>query len=202
MITSFKTIAENSEGVYTESGSRFLSFAFPCTDDEFVKQKRLELKKEHHKAVHVVFASRFLENGANEKSSDDGEPSGSAGKPVLNEIKSRELTNIAVFVVRYFGGKKLGIPGLINAYKVSAADALNKNVIVIHEIREFYRLECGENESGAVMHIIHQSGAQVIESLYGETCKFVVSCKRSDQDAVISKISQNRNITIEFIKSV
>ncbi len=201
MILQFKTILTPSEGIYTESSSRFLAFAFPCTDENFIKTKKQELKKSHHKAVHVVHAFRMGEDGANERSSDDGEPSGSAGKPVLNELKSRELTNIAVFVVRYYGGKKLGIPGLINAYRTATAHALDKSKIEIHHIREFYKIMVGEKEMNAILHSIHQSGAAMETADYGEITKFTISCKRSEKEQVLAKLNLNRNIQIEFLYS-
>ena len=201
MPNEFKTLLTPSEGIFSESSSRFLAYAFPCADENFIKTKKQELKKQHHKAVHVVHALRLCEDGAIERSSDDGEPSGSAGKPVLNELKSRELTNIAVFVVRYFGGKKLGVPGLIHAYRTATANALEHAKIETHSIREFYNLMCTESEMNPILHLIHQSGASLETMEYGETCKFVISVKRIDKEQIISKLSANRKIKIEFLYS-
>jgi putative IMPACT (imprinted ancient) family translation regulator len=140
-------------------------------------------------------------DGSDERSSDDGEPAGSAGRPILNELRSRELVNIAVFVVRYFGGKKLGVPGLIRAYRHAAADALNHAEIIIHEILEFYNLTCDKDELNEVMHLIHRSGAKTEHMEYAETCKFVISCKRVEKDKVLAKLSVNRKIKIEHAYS-
>src|SRR5881394_2188011 len=120
----YYTITQCSNAEFKDRGSKFIAFAFPVeTVDDFKKQLQV-LKKDHPKAVHHCFAYRIGTDGNNFRSSDDGEPSGTAGKPILGQIDSKELVNVAVIVVRYWGGTLLGVPGLINAYKVSAAMAL------------------------------------------------------------------------------
>src|SRR5262245_36782634 len=121
------TIAQSSFAEFKDRGSRFLAYAYPIQSTEDFKNYLHQLKKEHPKAVHHCFAYRIGIDGNNFRSSDDGEPSGTAGKPILGQIDSKGLTNTAIVVVRYFGGTLLGVPGLINAYKTSSSFALQLN---------------------------------------------------------------------------
>ncbi len=127
---SYKSIETKSEGIYKESGSKFLSFAYPLTEEEEIKDIIDSVKKEHYSARHHCFAYRLGQKGDIWRINDDGEPSSSAGKPIYGQILSNELSDILIIVVRYFGGTKLGIPGLIRAYKNSAADAIANNKII------------------------------------------------------------------------
>jgi len=128
-MSSYKTIKERTAGFYKEKGSRFLSFAFPVNSEEEIKEILLQLKKEYHDARHICYAWILGENRQKMKSGDDGEPAGTAGKPILNQLLHTGCTNVLVAVVRYFGGTLLGTGGLANAYKTAAADALSKAVI-------------------------------------------------------------------------
>src|SRR6187551_833896 len=124
------TIEKPSVAEYKDRGSKFLAYAFPISTADDFKKRLKELKEEHPKAAHHCFAYRLGNDKNNFRSSDDGEPSGSAGKPILGQIDSKELTNVAVVVVRYFGGTLLGLPGLINAYKTSTSLVLQLTAIV------------------------------------------------------------------------
>ena len=126
----YKTIAKPSEGFFKDRGSKFYAFAFPVSTDDDVSLFREQIKKKYHDARHHVYAFVMGINKDKYRASDDGEPANSSGPPVLNAIKSFDLTNVLVIVVRYFGGKKLGIPGLINAYRTAAEDALSNAQII------------------------------------------------------------------------
>jgi len=141
-LTSYKTLSYTSSGAYQESGSKFLAFAFPAENKNDVDSLLLEIRHAHPKARHHCYAYRLIEgNEVTEFGSDAGEPPGSAGLPILGELKRRDLVNVCVIVVRYFGGTKLGIPGLINAYRLSTASAIESNEIV-HTVRtQEYRVE-------------------------------------------------------------
>lgn len=121
---TYKSIAEPSRGLFRDNGSRFLAFAWPVESEEEIKQIVASLKKEYHDARHHCYAYRLGKDGQTWRANDDGEPSGSAGRPILGQIDSAGLSDVLVVVVRYFGGIKLGIPGLIRAYKTSTAEAL------------------------------------------------------------------------------
>ena len=175
---TYRTLRQASEGTYSESGSKFLAFAWPVHDDERVKQCRETLLKAHHKAVHVVWASRIGYDTIMERSSDDGEPSGSAGKPVLNVLRAHQLTNSTILVVRYFGGKKLGIPGLINAYRSAAEEAVNRAGIRIVTIFEHMQVTCAMADMQTVLHQLNKAGARVNNSTFEEICTFNISIAR------------------------
>src|ERR1043165_2969721 len=123
---TYKTIEKPSQAEFKDRGSRFIAYAFPIQTIDDFKKRLKELKEEHPKATHHCFAYRIGIDGDNFRSSDDGEPSGTAGKPILGQIDSKQATNMLIIVVRYFGGTQLGVPGLINAYKTAASLALER----------------------------------------------------------------------------
>ncbi len=196
--TQYQTLKIDSEGLYTESGSRFIAYCYRVEDEDVVKQIKEKLRKEHHKAVHVAWACRIGLDADVERFSDDGEPSGSAGRPILNELKSRSLTQCAVFVVRYFGGKKLGIPGLIHAYGAAAADGIEHNQIVIIPIQECYKVTCSESDMHMVIHEINKAGARITDTEFGETCNFMITFNSDKHDKIIQKMESIWQIEVAF----
>ena len=152
----YTTIEKPSSAEFKDRGSKFIAFAFPVESaDDFKKQLQI-LKKEHPKAVHHCFAYRIGTDGNNFRSSDDGEPSGTAGKPILGQVDSKGITNVAVIVVRYWGGTMLGVPGLINAYKTSAALALQVTPVVEKQIEVNYSIEFDYTQMNDVMMVMKQ----------------------------------------------
>lgn len=150
----YKTIASPSEGQFKEKGSRFLAFAYPADSEMQIKQHLGELKKQYHDARHHCFAWRLGADLDRYRVNDDGEPSGSAGKPIFGQIQSRDLTQILVVVVRYFGGTLLGVGGLINAYRSATAAALEKASIIEKKVESRVSLEFGYNHMNQVMKVI------------------------------------------------
>jgi uncharacterized YigZ family protein len=157
----YLTIAQTSVEEFKDKGSRFIAYAFPLQSKDAVKKILLELKKEHAKAVHHCFAYRIGIDGNNFRVSDDGEPSGSAGKPILNQIDSKQLTNILVVVVRYFGGTLLGVPGLINAYKTATSLALQTIPFVQKAIEANYELQFDYTQMNEVMIVVKQMNCSI-----------------------------------------
>jgi uncharacterized YigZ family protein len=200
IITSYQTVLKPAEGIFTDSGSRFLAYIFHLNEEEQIKNIRDLLKKEHHKAVHVVWAARIGLEAELERFSDDGEPSGSAGRPVLNVLKSAELTQIGIFVVRYFGGKKLGIPGLIHAYSKAAELSIDAASIVTIPIKEQYQISCKEPDMHMVIHEINKAGAKIISTEFAETCNFIIELNCDKHDKVIGKLESLWQIEMAFIK--
>src|SRR5882762_8983849 len=147
----YYTITQSSNAEFKDRGSKFIAFAFPIETVEEFKQHLQALKKEHPKAVHHCFAYRIGTDGNNFRSSDDGEPPGTAGKPILGQIDSRELVNVLVVVVRYFGGTLLGVPGLINAYKTVAALAFQVTPIIQKQVELKYSIEFDYTQMNEVM---------------------------------------------------
>jgi len=158
----YKTIEQPSTAEFKDRGSKFIAYTFPIdTADDFKKQLQL-LKKEHPKAVHHCFAYRIGTDGNVFRVSDDGEPAGTAGKPILGQIDSKEVTNIAIIVVRYFGGTLLGVPGLINAYKTAASLALQVTPIIQKQIETRYNIQFDYTQMNEVMMVMKQYNCTVI----------------------------------------
>jgi len=158
----YYTITQSSTAEFKDRGSKFIAYAFPVESADDFKIHLQALKKEHAKAVHHCFAYRIGTDGNNFRSSDDGEPSGTAGKPILGQIDSKELTNVAVIVVRYWGGTLLGVPGLINAYKTAAALAFQVTPIIQKQIEVNYSIEFDYTQMNDVMMILKQFNCTVI----------------------------------------
>jgi uncharacterized YigZ family protein len=163
MNDAFKTIVEPCFAEYKDKGSRFIAYAYPIEHENEVKPLIDTLKKEHFKAVHHCFAYKIgLENEIF-RTNDDGEPSGSAGKPIFNIISSKNLTNVLVIVVRYFGGTLLGVPGLINAYKSATNDALSKAQIIEKTIDEVHKISFDFTQMNGVMKVVKEFQLKIIE---------------------------------------
>lgn len=170
----YKTIEKPAMAEFKDRGSKFLAYAYPIETAEGFKKHLQILKKEHPKAVHHCFAYRIGTDGNNFRSSDDGEPSGTAGKPILGQIDSKALTNIAIIVVRYFGGTLLGVPGLINAYKTSSSLVLQTIPIITKPILVKYELEFDYTSMNTVQNIIRNFEAIVIENNMMLFCKMLI----------------------------
>jgi uncharacterized YigZ family protein len=156
------TIDKPSVAEFKDRGSKFIAYAYPISTTDDFKQYLLALKKEHPKAVHHCFAYRIGTDGNNFRLSDDGEPSGSAGRPILGQIDSKEMTNVAVIVVRYFGGTLLGVPGLINAYKTATSLALQLVPIIQKQIEIKYQLQFDYTQMNDVMMVLKQFGCSIM----------------------------------------
>ena len=170
MAYSYWTIKGASQGVYREKGSKFLAFAYPVADEDEIRQRIDILKKEYFDARHHCFAWVLGPEKDRHRAFDDGEPNHSAGAPILGQIKSRNLTNILVVVVRYFGGVKLGVGGLTAAYKEAANGALNNSTRVEHEIVRSFVLEYAYAETNDVMKLINDCSARIGRQQFLERC--------------------------------
>jgi uncharacterized YigZ family protein len=157
----YRTITGPATGEFKDRGSKFLAYAHPISSVQDAKEKVNALKKEHPKAAHHCFAYRIGTEGSEFRANDDGEPSGSAGRPILGQIDSFNLTNILVVVVRYFGGSLLGIPGLINAYKTATLDALSKATVIEKWIEEKVEIEFDYPAMNEVLYILRQFEATI-----------------------------------------
>ena len=191
MITEdyYQTIDKMGMAEFKDRGSRFIAYAQPLQATEAFKQQLQLLKKEHHKAVHHCFGYRIGLDGNNFRVSDDGEPSGSAGKPILGQIDSKQLTNVNIIVVRYFGGTLLGVPGLINAYKSAAAMALQLVPIIQKPIEIEYELQFDYTRMNEVMLVVRQCGCSVITQENQLFCLLKIGIPRSRVDEVLYRMS-------------
>ncbi len=170
----YYTIEKPAVAEFKDRGSRFIAYAYPISSQEAFKEKLNAIKKDHPKATHHCFAYRIGLGKNIFRVSDDGEPSGSAGKPILGQIDSKDLTDVVVFVVRYFGGTLLGVPGLINAYKTATALALQLTPITMKSITERYTLQFDYTQMNEVMNIIRTCQCAVVENETQLFCKMVV----------------------------
>lgn len=193
---TYKTIVSPVTGTFSDRGSRFLAYAYPAMSVQEVKAHVQALKQEHPKAVHHCFAYRLGADREEFRANDDGEPAGSAGRPMLGQIDSLELTNILVAVVRYFGGTLLGIPGLINAYKTAAADALNKAEIIEKWVEVPVVLEFDYPAMGTVMHLLKQGGATVYEQELQLFCRIRAGIPAVHAEAYLTRLSEIRGVSV------
>lgn len=192
----YHTIEKAAVAEFRDRGSKFLAYAFPVqTADEFKKRLR-ELKEEHPKAAHHCFAYRLGTEGIAFRSSDDGEPSGSAGKPILGQIDSKELTNLAVVVVRYFGGTLLGVPGLIHAYKTSTSLALQLTAIVQKPVLVNYELLFDYTLINEVMMAVKRFGCVVLQNEMQLFCRMTIGIPRENLDLCLEKLNDIHGVEL------
>ena len=184
MVATYKTLANSSEGFYKEKGSKFLAFAVPVSSEAEVKAFITQKRKEHHQAVHVCSAFRIGADHKLYRSSDDGEPSNSAGPPILGQIQAFELTNVLIAVVRYYGGTNLGVGGLISAYRTAAKEALEAAIIIEKEEEIDLDISFAYEKMHLVMDLLKREKVQIKEQCLAESCDLTI-CISKDQ---LSKI--------------
>ena len=184
---TYKTIEEQGEGIYTEKRSKFLAFAIPVTTIEQVKEQMDAYQKKYYDARHVCYAYRLGERGEQERSNDNGEPSGTAGKPILGQIHSKELTNVLVIVVRYFGGVKLGTSGLIVAYRLAAAEALEAVPHIEKTINSEITLRFSYPLLNDVLRIVKEEAPKVVEQVFDNECVVRLSMRLSRMPRLVER---------------
>jgi uncharacterized YigZ family protein len=181
----YYTIEKKYQGYFKDKGSKFYAFAFPVKNEEEIKEILAGLRKEHHSARHHCFAWRLGMQDISFRANDDGEPSSTAGKPILGQLQSFNVTNILVVVVRYFGGTLLGVSGLINAYRSSAADVLQNAEIVQKIIEREIILDFTYNELAEVMNVIKQENLGIISTQFEDKCSLTFSVRKSGYERII-----------------
>ena len=190
---TYKSIAGPCEGLFRDNGSRFIAKAWPVEDEAQIRQIVAELRKEYHDARHHCYAYRLGRDGAVWRASDDGEPSGSAGRPILGQIDAAGLSDVLVVVVRYFGGIKLGIPGLIRAYKTSTADALSHAQVVEKIAGRWYALRFPYENLPAVMKLVKDLGLPQRGQEFLAECRLEVRVRRSLEEDFLERIEKIGN---------
>ncbi len=196
----YQTIEKTAFAEFKDRGSKFFAFAYPIETLEDAKKILQELKKEHPKAVHHCFAYRLGSEGLVFRVSDDGEPSGTAGRPILGQIDSKQLTNVMVVVVRYFGGTLLGVPGLINAYKSSASMALQLVPVIQKPIEVLYELQFDYTLMNEVMMVIKQTGCAVADQQTQLFCLMKVGIPRAKIHEVMYRFKELHTLEIRLVK--
>lgn len=190
MDDTYKTIAAPAEGTYTEKRSKFLAFAFPVSTVEEVKAIQERMQKEYYDARHVCYAYMLGPERKEFRANDNGEPSGTAGKPILGQINSNGLTDIAIFVVRYFGGIKLGTSGLIVAYKAAAAECLATTEIIEKTVDEEVSFGFEYPFMNDVMRIVKEEGPKILEQGYNQDCTMRLRIRKSLMPKLKERLSK------------
>ncbi len=195
----YLTIEKSSVAEFKDRGSKFIAYAYSIISVNEFKEKLAETKNLHPKASHFCFAYRIGINADNFRVSDAGEPSGSAGKPILNIIDSKDLTNVLVIVVRYFGGTLLGMPGLINAYKTSSSLVLQTTPKIQKPILVVYQLEFDYTQTNLVMQILKKQEAAILENETQLFCKFKIAVPKNREKEFLYNISNLQNVFLKII---
>lgn len=198
---TYKTILKASEEVlFKERGSKFFGYAFPVVSEEEVKEHIENLKKTHHTARHFCYAWQLGKSYEHYRANDDGEPSNSAGMPIYGQLQSFDVTNVLVVVVRYFGGTKLGVGGLIQAYKTAAQMALETCKIVERTIDETFLINFGYPEMNTVMRILKEENVEVLKQNMELDCTFEIAVRKRDAARVFEVFDNTYKVTIKALK--
>ena len=200
MNDTFKTIINASEeSLYKEKGSKFYGFAIPVLTEQDIEKSMIEIKAKHHKARHWCYAWQLGTEEISYRVNDDGEPSNSAGQPIYGQIQSKEITNVLVVVVRYFGGVKLGVGGLVRAYKTAAQLALESCEIITKTIDNNYELIFEYKDMNKLQRIIKKYNVQIINQTLELNCKYDIRIRKGESKKIIQAIEELRCIKIKEI---
>lgn len=197
----YKTIRKAAEGLYREKGSRFVSIALPVQNESEIKSHIEAIRKEHHEARHHCFAWVLGPDGNSWRANDDGEPSGTAGRPILGQIRSYGLTNILIVVSRFFGGTLLGVSGLINAYRTAASSSLGNSEIIEHVIQDHYEISFPYQAMNDVMKVIKEEEIYHSDQSFDLECRMTVSFRSSSGEKIIGRFARISGFTYSFAGS-
>ena len=199
---TYRMLSAPGEGLYKEKGSKFIASAFTVMDEDEAKRAIADIKKEYFDARHHCYAYMIGPDKTNFRSSDDGEPSGTAGKPILNQILSKDVTNVCVVVTRYFGGIKLGTSGLINAYKTAAREALDNAQIIEKTVDEVYSLEFGYPLMNEVMRIMKEEDLEQQNPRFEMDCYLEFSTRKNEAERIATRFRNLYGVKISHIKTI
>ncbi len=196
---TYRTIASPVEGIYKDKGSKFIAYAYPLKDEARVKELVAGLKAQHPKARHHCWAWRLSPNRSVFRVNDDGEPSGTAGRPILNALLSADVTDVLVVVVRYFGGTLLGVPGLINAYRSATQEALSIADIVERTVNDVYEVSFDYPMMNEVMRIVKDEALVVLDQRFDMRCAVRMDVRQQQVEQVLAKLRKLQGVDIAFI---
>lgn len=199
---SYKTIENASEGIFRDKGSKFLAYAYPIRSEEEVKPIITKLRTENPKANHFCYAYRLTPNRAVFRVNDDGEPSGTAGRPILNCLLSEDITNILMVVVRYFGGTLLGVPGLINAYKNASIEAIKASTIVSKTVNDVYEAYFDYLQMNDVMKLSKEENLQILAQQFDTSCILKFEVRKAQLNQVLSKFDKIEGVKLKYLNTV
>ncbi|WP_026898325.1 IMPACT family protein [Daejeonella oryzae] len=199
---NYKTIASPSEGIFKDRGSKFIGYAFPVNSEQNIKALIQQLQTEHPKARHFCWALRISPDRSVFRLNDDGEPSGTAGRPILNTLLSNELTNILVVVVRYFGGTLLGVPGLINAYKTATLEAIHAAQIIEKTVNDVYLLKFNYLQLNEVMKLVKDENLTYQNQNFDTICSLEISVRKTQLNNLLLKLENISGLSYSYLGSV
>lgn len=199
---TYKTITAPAEGLFKDRGSKFIAYAYPIRSEEEIKPILAQLRSEHGKARHFCWALRLSPDRAVFRIQDDGEPSGTAGRPILNALLSADITNILIVVVRYFGGTLLGVPGLINAYKSAAIEAIQAAEIVEKTVNDVYELTFDYLSMNDVMRLFKEEQLQILSQEFDNSCSIKFEVRKAQLNQVIGKIEKIDGVKLSYLHTV
>ena len=194
---TYKEVKIHTTGIYKEKGSKFIAYSYPVYSEEEIKEKLEIVKKLEHSARHYCYAYILNPDKSAQRANDDGEPSSTAGKPILGQILSNDLTNILIVVVRYFGGVKLGVPGLIRSYKTAAVQAIQEATIVTKTIKEQYKVSFKYPQMNNVMRLVKEYDLEVINTDFQIDCKLIFAVPKSKANDVVDTFKKNHELNIK-----
>lgn len=199
---TYKSINQASEGTFRDKGSKFIATIYPLASESEVKGIVNNLRSVHSRANHYCWAFRLSPDRTVFRVNDDGEPSGTAGKPILNTLLSYDLTNVLVVVVRYFGGTLLGVPGLINAYKKATAEAINNSVITELSIRSLYEISFEHSQINQVMKVLKEEELKIVSQTLDSICLIELEIRQSAQERILGRFNKIKSINLKYISSL
>ncbi len=197
----YLTTKQPSEGIFKDRGSKFSSYAFPVESEEHVKKYLALIKKQHSSANHHCYAFRLGADKQSYRANDDGEPANTAGKPILGQIQSKDLTDILIIVVRYFGGTLLGVSGLINAYKMAAADALNNAEVIEKTVNDIYEITFDYVLMNEVMRILKEEDLKILSQHSELNCSLTFTVRKSHSTNVYDRMSKLNGLKIKYLRT-
>jgi uncharacterized YigZ family protein len=198
---TYKTIESPSEGIYKEKGSRFLAFAYPVSGVDEIKPIIESIRKQHHEARHHCYAYMLGQQRNIWRVNDDGEPSGTGGKPILGQINSFGLTNILIVVSRYFGGTLLGVSGLINAYRSAAASAIQNAAITERTLKEYYNIVFPYLAMNDVMKILKEENVGHADQVFDTECHMKISFRPLSKERILTRFSRIENLEFSYLET-
>ncbi len=199
---TYRTLERPSNGIYREKGSKFIAIAQPVRTEEEVKGIVDALRKEYYDARHHCYAYTLGAKADKWRVNDDGEPSGTAGKPIHGQLLSLNITNVLVVVIRYFGGTKLGVSGLINAYKSATQDALQNASIIVKTVDDIFKVRFSYLAMNDVMRIVKELGIEIIEQHFDNSCSIDVSIRKGLSEEFVSRIEKIESVNVDHLSTV
>jgi uncharacterized YigZ family protein len=196
---TYKTISAPSEGVFRDRGSKFIGYAYPILSEDAVKDILAVLRAEHPKARHFCWAFRLSPDRSIFRIQDDGEPSGTAGRPILNSMLSADITNVLIVVVRYFGGTLLGVPGLINAYKTAAVEAIQAAEVIEKTVNDVYELQFDYLLMNDVMKLIKEERLNILSQEFDNSCSIKIEIRKSSLNSILGKIEKIEGVQLKYL---